>query len=54
MVNAGLAPATVVDEFMADLYVQVFPNLQKSSDIASPPGDLAWAFRKGCPSWRPR
>jgi membrane-bound lytic murein transglycosylase MltF len=49
MVNAGLAPATVADSFMADLYTQVFPNLRKHSDIASPPGDIAWAFRKGSP-----
>jgi membrane-bound lytic murein transglycosylase MltF len=49
MVNAGLAPATVVDEVTADLYTQVFPNLKKHSDIASPPGDIAWAFRKGSP-----
>jgi membrane-bound lytic murein transglycosylase MltF len=49
MVNAGLVPATVVDDFWADLYVQVFPNLRKHADIASPPGDLAWAFRKGNP-----
>jgi membrane-bound lytic murein transglycosylase MltF len=49
MVSAGLVPATVVDEFMADLYLQVFPNLRKRSDIASPPGDIAWAFRKGNP-----
>ena len=49
MVNAGLAPATVVDEFMADLYTQVFPNLRKNSDIASPPFEIAWAFRKGSP-----
>jgi membrane-bound lytic murein transglycosylase MltF len=49
MVNAGLAPATVVDDFMADLYTQVFPKLRKNSDIASPPGDLAWAFRKNSP-----
>jgi membrane-bound lytic murein transglycosylase MltF len=49
MVSAGLAPATVVDDFMADLYLQVFPNLKKHADIASPPGDVAWAFRKGSP-----
>jgi membrane-bound lytic murein transglycosylase MltF len=49
MVSAGLAPATVVDDVMADLYTQVFPNLRKNSDIASPPGDMAWAFRKGSP-----
>ena len=49
MVNAGLAPATVVDDLTADLYTQVFPNLRKHSDIASPPGDIAWAFRKDSP-----
>jgi membrane-bound lytic murein transglycosylase MltF len=49
MVNAGLVPATVVDNYMADLYTQVFPNLRKNSDIASAPGDIAWAFRKGSP-----
>ena len=49
MVNAGLAPATVVDDVTADLYTQVFPSLRKNSDIASAPGDIAWAFRKGSP-----
>ena len=49
MVNAGLVSATVVDDFTADLYTQVFPNLRKHSDIASPPGDIAWAFRKDSP-----
>jgi membrane-bound lytic murein transglycosylase MltF len=49
MVNAGLAPATVVDDYVADLYVKVFPALKKSSEIASPPGDLACAFRKNSP-----
>ena len=49
MVNAGLVPATVVDSFIADLYVQVFPDLAKHADIASPPGDIAWAFRKDSP-----
>jgi len=49
MVSAGLAPATVVDGFIADLYTQVFPDLRKNSDIASPPGEIAWAFRKESP-----
>jgi membrane-bound lytic murein transglycosylase MltF len=49
MVAAGLVPATVVDDFMADLYSQVFPSLRKNSDIASAPGEIAWAFRKGSP-----
>lgn len=49
MVNAGLVPATVVDGFMADLYVQIFPGLRKHGDVASPPGDIGWAFRKNSP-----
>ena len=49
MVNAGLVPATVVDSFMADLYLQVFTNLKKHEGIASPPGSIAWAFRKNSP-----
>jgi membrane-bound lytic murein transglycosylase MltF len=49
MVNAGLVPATVVDSFMADLYVQIFPGLQKHAHIASPPVSIAWAFRKNSP-----
>jgi len=49
MVNAGLVPATVVDSFMADIYLQVFPGLKKHDDIKSPPGAIAWAFRKNSP-----
>lgn len=49
MVNAGLVPATVVDSFMADLYLQVFPNLRRHEGIASPPVTIAWAFRKSSP-----
>jgi len=49
MVAAGLVPATVVDDVVADLYTQVFPALRKNSDIASPPGEIAWAFRKRSP-----
>ena len=49
MVSAGLAPATVVDDYMADLYQKVFPSLRKNADIASPPGEIAWGFRKNSP-----
>jgi membrane-bound lytic murein transglycosylase MltF len=49
MVAAGLVPATVVDDVIADLYCQVFPSLRRHSDIASAPGEFAWAFRKGSP-----
>jgi membrane-bound lytic murein transglycosylase MltF len=49
MVNAGLVPATAVDSYIADLYVQVFPKLRKHPDVASRPFDIAWAFRKNSP-----
>ena len=49
MVNAGLVEATVVDSFMADIYLGVFPGLKKHDDIKSPPGSIAWAFRKNSP-----
>jgi membrane-bound lytic murein transglycosylase MltF len=49
MVSAGLVPATAVDSFMADLYVKIFPNLQKVPGIESKPQSIAWAFRKGSP-----
>jgi membrane-bound lytic murein transglycosylase MltF len=49
MVNAGLVPATVADSYMADLYLQVFPNLRRHEGIASPPVSIAWAFRKNSP-----
>jgi membrane-bound lytic murein transglycosylase MltF len=49
MVNAGLVNATVVDSVLADLYVQVFPDLHVNSDIHSQPQKIAWAFRKNSP-----
>jgi membrane-bound lytic murein transglycosylase MltF len=49
MVNAGLVPATVVDSFMADIYLQVFPGLKKHDAVKGPPGSIAWAFRKNSP-----
>jgi membrane-bound lytic murein transglycosylase MltF len=49
MVNAGLVPGTVVDSFMADLYLQVFPDLVKHDNISSKPQQIAWAFRKKSP-----
>ena len=50
MVNAGLVPATVVDSFMADLYLQVFPNLRQATRASrARPVSIAWAFRKNSP-----
>ena len=50
MVNAGLVPATVVDDSLAKLYGQVLDDLEIHDDIAiSTDGQVAWAFRKNSP-----
>jgi len=48
MVNAGLAPRTVVDSFMVDLYAKVFPGLKKGVALGEP-GSLGWVMRKDNP-----
>jgi membrane-bound lytic murein transglycosylase MltF len=50
MVNAGLIPATVVDDYLAHFWTQVFPNLIVHDDLKlRTDGQLAVAFRKGNP-----
>ena len=50
MVNAGLIPAIVVDDYMANFWKKVFPNLTVHDDIAvSTGGSLAVVVRKGSP-----
>jgi membrane-bound lytic murein transglycosylase MltF len=50
MVNAGLLPATVVDDYLAALWKQVFPNLVLSQRAPlRTGGNLAVAIRKGSP-----
>ena len=50
MVNAGLIPITIVDNFMADFWKQVFPDLNVHDDVAvRTGGTLAVAIRKGSP-----
>ncbi len=50
MINAGLVPTTIVDEYLAQLWVKVFPNIRLQPNIAlSTDGELAWAFRQGSP-----
>jgi membrane-bound lytic murein transglycosylase MltF len=52
MVNAGLIPATVVDDYLANYWKQVFPNLAVHEDIAfRTGGNLAVAIRKGSPKF---
>jgi membrane-bound lytic murein transglycosylase MltF len=50
MVNAGLAPITVVDDFLADFWKQVFKQLTVHSDVTvRTGGKLAVAMRKNNP-----
>jgi membrane-bound lytic murein transglycosylase MltF len=53
MVNAGLAPITVVDDYLADFWKQVFTSIAVHDDVAVRSGDrLAIAFRKDNPRLR--
>jgi membrane-bound lytic murein transglycosylase MltF len=50
MVNAGLVPATVVDNYLADYWNKVFPSLVVHHDLTlRTGGNLAVAFRKNSP-----
>jgi membrane-bound lytic murein transglycosylase MltF len=50
MVNAGLADRTVVDDYLAEFWSQIFTDMQvhKSATLRTG-GDLALAFRKNSP-----
>ena len=53
MVNAGLAPITVVDDYLAEFWRQVFTNITVHKDITvRSGGNLAVAFRKENPRLR--
>jgi membrane-bound lytic murein transglycosylase MltF len=50
MANAGLLKITVVDDYLADFWKKVFPNLTVHDDVAvRTGGNLAVAFRKNSP-----
>ncbi|CAN7305912.1 transporter substrate-binding domain-containing protein [Rhizobium sp. LjRoot98] len=50
MVDAGLLPWTVVDDYKATIWKNVFPNLTVHPDIAvNTDGEIAWAIRKNSP-----
>ena len=50
MVNAGLTPITIVDDFLAEFWSQVFKDLKVHNDVAvRKGGNLAVAFRKNNP-----
>ena len=47
MVNAGLMPATIVDDHLASFWAQVFDHIQVRTRIAvNDDGRIAWAVRK--------
>jgi membrane-bound lytic murein transglycosylase MltF len=47
MVNAGLLPLTVVDEFKAKVWAKVFDHLTVRDDlVVNSGGEVAWAIRK--------
>jgi ABC-type amino acid transport substrate-binding protein len=53
MVNAGLAPITVVDDYLAEFWSKVFTGITVHSDLAvRTGGNLAVAFRKKNPKLR--
>jgi membrane-bound lytic murein transglycosylase MltF len=53
MVNAGLAPITVVDDYLAEFWSQVLPDIKVHRDITvRTGGSLAVAFRKENPQLR--
>ncbi len=50
MVDAGLLPWTVVDDYKAAIWKNVFPNIVGRDDIPiNTDGQIAWAIRKGSP-----
>ena len=53
MVNAGLAPITIVDDYLAEFWSKVFTDIKVHQDIAvRSGGSLAVAFRKENPKLR--
>jgi membrane-bound lytic murein transglycosylase MltF len=53
MVNAGLAPITIVDDYLAEFWKQVFTSLSVHPDVSvRSGGQLAVAFRKDNPRLR--
>jgi membrane-bound lytic murein transglycosylase MltF len=53
MVNAGLAPITVVDDYLAEFWSQVFTDIKVHRDLTlRSGGNLAVAFRKENPRLR--
>ncbi len=53
MANAGLLDIVVVDDWKADLWAQVLPNIKVHKDlVVRDGGRTGWAIRKGSPALR--
>ena len=50
MVNAGLIPATIVDQHLVEFWSQIFTQMHVNADTAvRADGQIAWALRKNTP-----
>lgn len=50
MVDAGMIPATVVDDHVAAMWKEVYDDLRVCDGVCvHEGGNIAWAVRKGCP-----
>lgn len=50
MVSAGLLPYAVVDDYVAQIWAKILPDLTVRTDIAvNEGGEIAWAIRKNSP-----
>jgi membrane-bound lytic murein transglycosylase MltF len=50
MVNAGVYPATIADDYLANLWTQVLSDIQVHPDVAIKAGtQIGWAIRRGSP-----
>ena len=55
MVNAGLAPITVVDDYLAEFWRQVFTNINVHKDVSVRSGGTwLWHFARTIPSCEKR
>jgi membrane-bound lytic murein transglycosylase MltF len=53
MVNAGVYPITVADDFLVELWARVLKDLQPHPEVTVNTGtQIAWAIRKGSPKLR--
>lgn len=53
MVNAGLLPIVVVDDWKAAMWAQILPDIKVRQDLAVREGGyIGWAFRKNSPQLR--